>query len=197
MNKKSIVFVIVGLLLITIFYFTLKIKYQRTASSTEISTVATSSQSDLIQIDASRYHTYSNTEFSFQFKYPSSFPEMKSSDEKKCGNGESWNGAAIKSLPLANADNLSISVVCEALNAGLVHQFVKESGYKYKELNVNGKKVYTHYFVTATGYEWRVLQVQIDSSHYLEVGYTYRYLPDYEPISEIQWNSLVSSVSFK
>ncbi|MDB5260656.1 MAG: hypothetical protein JWN37_887 [Candidatus Nomurabacteria bacterium] len=141
--------------------------------------------------------TYINDEYKFDFKYPSKIGSFTALKLDECATVAAWDDSVIKSKQLAIASNVTVTLVCENLLDTLIKQFDRETDERTNEVVVNGKNGYNHYFVTSTGYEWRIFQIPLDANHYLEISYTYRYLPDYVELSEGEWNEIINSIEFK
>ena len=143
-------------------------------------------------------YVYSNTLYGFHLNYPQAFGKIQAPEVlDTCSNSETWDNKMTHSTYLGYAKNLSISVICSTLETGEINQFTKEMGYEKKEILTRGEKDYTYSFVTATGYEWRIFQVPIDKTHYIELSYTYRNLPDYVALTETEWDQIISTISFE
>lgn len=143
------------------------------------------------------YQVYLSEEYGFTFKYPSSFLDVrKAPDAKACIDNRTWDNAPVQNITVAEIENISVSVSCQKLTDTLVNQFARENDVK-KEISLKGRKGYVHDFVTKTGYEWKILQVPLDDSRYLELAYNYTNLPEYKQLSDKEWEKVLNSVSFK
>ena len=149
---------------------------------------------------------YLNTVYGFSFKLPHNYSQVRESPEqKKCLNNRTWDGASLLSVTVAEIQNISVIVGCQKLSGSIVHQFSDEA-VSSREVIVYGRKAHLHEFVTKNGYSWQVVQVPLDENHYLEISHNYKPEPEfvapdelagYKPLSENEWNSLVTSLAFK
>ncbi len=149
---------------------------------------------------------YSNSIYGFSFKLPTAFSQVREApDAKACLDNQTWNYQPVTSVTVAEIQNISVVVGCQKLTDTLINQFAQEK-VTTKEITLQGRKAYVHAFVTDAGYSWKILQVPVDATHYIEISHNYKPgselvlpsdLPGYVPLSEREWNGLIASIAFK
>lgn len=138
--------------------------------------------------------TYVNSTYGFSFKHPRAFSQVRESpDPKLCLDNRTWNDLPVKSVTVAEIQNISVTVGCQQLSEEIVGQFGSENGTS-RDIVVRGKKSYIHEFRTKDGYIWRVAQVPLTGTHYLELSYNYKNLPEYVPLTDSEWEGVIASI---
>lgn len=150
-------------------------------------------------------YEYINNVYNFSFRLPKEYTQVREApDQGSCLENTTWDNQQIKSVTVAEIQNISVVVGCQTLSDVAINQFVREN-VTTKEITVNTRKAYSHIFVTSSGYLWRVVQVPLDNGHYVEISHNYKPLPTdianedlagYKPLSEGEWLSVINSLSF-
>lgn len=164
------------------------------------------SQASNTVVATKKESTYSNSIYGFSFKLPAAFSQVREApDAKVCLDNQTWNYQPVRSVTVAEIQNISVVVGCQKLTDTLINQFTQEK-VTTKEITLQGRKAYVHAFVTDAGYSWKILQVPVDATHYIEISHNYKPgselvlpsdLPGYVPLSEREWNGLIASIAFK
>lgn len=141
--------------------------------------------------------TYVNNTYGFSFKHPRAFSQVRESpDPKLCLDNRTWNNLPLKSVTVAEIQNISVTVGCQQLTNEVVSQFGSENDV-VKDVMIRGKKSYIHEFRAKDGYIWRVAQVPLTDTNYLELSYNYKNLPEYVPLTDSEWEGVISSIAPK
>lgn len=150
---------------------------------------------------------YTNTKYGFQLSYPAKFAaaeEYPNHGQQECrqtdiGKGTTMNFVNAAIIP----DLLQINVVCQTLQYPQASTLETDlsatsvtSNNQYKTVNIAGKQSNEIEFVTSTGYLWKIAQIPLNNSHYVEIGYTFgnaSRLNGLIELSDTEWNSILSS----
>jgi hypothetical protein len=183
--------------------------YTVTVGQTESSSLATGTLTvaDTTSTDPTvDWKTYTNAKYGFQFSYPSTFTtlqEYPNNGQQECVPTEVSKGTSINAIGIASFSDgtLSVNLVCQSLTQGVVNSGINTfigitKGDDVTTVAVAGKSSYRHELTTATGYHWIIIQIPLDSNHYIEMGYTFGNsdsLQGETPLSNSDWTNILAS----
>lgn len=149
---------------------------------------------------------YENNSYGFQFRYPKEFGVIK---EASIINGIGCSDEALVPRDpyndgvflLAKADNMFVYISCNKLSQAVVDSFNNEPYWNdaVELVTVAGIDSYQHSHVTATGYEYKFIQIPV-GDRYIQIGYIYGGAHrinsiGYRP-SDAEWEGVLSSFQF-
>jgi|GEM_PF-7089039 len=173
----------------------------------QIGMPAISDQSTASSVPAD-WKTYTNLKYGFEFKYPprfSNFEEYPDQGKQECQQTDVGKGVRMNFIAVANG-SLQVNVVCQALQRPQATTFETDfsatsvtQNNQENTLRVAGNQSNEVEFTTATGYSWKIAQIPLDGSHYVEIGHTFgnsNYLNGEKDLIEEEWGKILSSFRF-
>jgi hypothetical protein len=149
------------------------------------------------------WEVYTNHKYGFSFSYPDylaasgSFQEYTDNGQA-CAKDYAYDGTSINDVEAASVGGLNIFVACEPLTDAYINQFgdgVYQTGPVDMSTTTIGAKIaHLDYFTTALDYTYKVLQVPIDDTHYLEIDYSYKPSANARQLSDQDWAALIASI---
>jgi len=155
------------------------------------------------EVIGEKYETwkgYENKEYGFYFLYPPGFNNLEEYPRgKECTSNTIGQNMIIKSVAVAQIDNLTIEVVCEPFTAEKrsISANIDSVQRQPTSISVAGKTAYEYEFVTATGYTWRIVQIPLNVNQYVQIGYTFgnshRLNKNGYELSNKEWSDILAS----
>ncbi len=136
---------------------------------------------------------YTDSLYKFSFARPVAFaPLRESPDPATCLDTTLWSGKKIKNVTVAEMGSLFLVVGCSSFSDEVRDQFDGEHPMIY-ETKVLDKSARSLMFTARDGYVWRVLQVALDDTHYLELYHFHKEGVEGKAITEKEWNDMIAS----
>ncbi len=119
-----------------------------------------------------------NEKYGFSFEYPKGLAQAEQyPDGEDCRQTEIDKDYYVNSVTVAQISNLAIHVVCAPLTKeAAAYSISYGRDPEQTEIStptIAGKTAYQRQFVNATGYYWRIIQIPLDTSYYVELAYTF------------------------
>jgi Tfp pilus assembly protein PilE len=153
---------------------------------------------------ATTANEFVSKEYGFKFSYPALFAsstEEYPRGNKQCEKFNVGEKLYFNAVSLVSLNNIEVVVICEPLTQELVNSrrsfaaSIMPNG-KLTTITVDSKKAYQRDF-EQLGYVWRIVQIPIDDSHFVELSYSYYTHADGSP--ENLWSDSLTTIlsSFK